>query len=97
MRRLLGVVLVLAVAMGVKTMVFGDANEELPAPLLDEAEDGGAYGDGGVCRRMLLGRADDVPADKGRDGKTWAGYSGGTKETANYGAVSSERRSMRRA
>jgi peptide-methionine (S)-S-oxide reductase len=90
----LGVVLVVAVAMGVKAMVFGQVRtEKLPAPLVDETH--GAAGAGHSETAVFAGGCfwgvqTTFERIKGVE-KTWAGYSGGTKETANYGAVSSER------
>jgi peptide-methionine (S)-S-oxide reductase len=85
----LGVVFVLVVAMGVKLMVFGQVRtEKLPAPAVDEHAAGHSETAvfAGGC---FWGVQTTFERIKGVD-KTWAGYSGGTKETANYGAVSSE-------
>jgi len=91
---IVGVGLVLAIAMGVKTMVFGQVRtEKLPAPAVDEhsAESTTRHSETAVFAggcfwgvQTTLQRVKGVTA-------TTAGYSGGTKETANYGAVSSER------
>ena len=91
---IVGVGLVLAIAMGVKTMVFGQVRtEKLPAPTADEhsAESTTRHSETAVFAggcfwgvQTTLQRVKGVTA-------TTAGYSGGTKETANYGAVSSER------
>jgi peptide-methionine (S)-S-oxide reductase len=89
-----GVLFVLVVAMGVKLMVFGQVRtERLPAPVVDEhAAGAGTTGHtetavfAGGC---FWGVQTTFERIKGVE-KTWAGYSGGTKETANYGAVSSE-------
>lgn len=89
-----GVLLVAAVAMGVKLMVFGQVRtERLPAPVLDEAHPAsgaGAHTETAVfAGGCFWGVQTTFERIKGVE-KTWAGYSGGTKETANYGAVSSE-------
>ena len=87
---ILGLALVLVVAMGVKTMVFGQVRtEKLPAPVLDEPE-GTSHSETAVfAGGCFWGVQTTFERIKGVE-KTWAGYSGGTKETANYGAVSSE-------
>jgi len=85
----LGLALVLVVAMGVRTMVFGQVRKvPLPAPAVDEHAAGhsetAVFAGGcfwGV--QTVFQRVKGVTA-------TTAGYAGGTKETANYGAVSSE-------
>jgi peptide-methionine (S)-S-oxide reductase len=86
----LGLALVLVVAMGVRTMVFGQVRtQKLPAPLLDEPQ-GAAHSETAVfAGGCFWGVQTTFQRIKGVE-KTWAGYSGGTKETANYGAVSSE-------
>jgi peptide-methionine (S)-S-oxide reductase len=85
----LGVALVLVVAIGVRNMAFGQVRtEKLPAPALDEhpaAHTETAVFAGGC----FWGVQTTFQRIKGVE-KTWAGYSGGTKETANYRAVSSE-------
>jgi len=91
---LLGLALVLVVAIGVRTMVFGQVRtEKLPAPVLDEPRAGagsGAHSETAVfAGGCFWGVQTTFQRIKGVE-KTWAGYSGGTKETANYGAVSSE-------
>jgi peptide-methionine (S)-S-oxide reductase len=91
---LLGLAVVLVVAMGVKTMVFGQVRtQKLPAPLLDEPQAGAgsaAHSETAVfAGGCFWGVQTTLQRIKGVE-KTWAGYSGGTKETANYGAVSSE-------
>jgi peptide-methionine (S)-S-oxide reductase len=86
---LLGIALVLAIAMGVKAMVFGQTRtEKLPAPAVDEQASGHSETAvfAGGC---FWGVQTTFQRIKGVE-KTWAGYSGGTKETANYSAVSSE-------
>ena len=87
---LVGIALVLMVAMGVKSMVFGQARtERLPAPAVDEHASGHSETAvfAGGC---FWGVQTTYERIKGVE-KTWAGYSGGTKETANYSDVSSER------
>ncbi len=85
-----GFALVLVVGMGIRTMAFGQVRtEKLPAPAVDEhstAQTETAVFAGGC----FWGVQTTFQRIKGVE-KTWAGYSGGTKETANYGAVSSER------
>ena len=67
-----GLLLVVVVLIGVRSMVFGaERRAPLPAPVLDEHTDGDAR-DGGVCRRMFLGRAGGVSTAEG-----CAGYDGG--------------------
>ena len=91
---LLGLAFVVAIAMGVKTMVFGQVRtEKLPAPLVDDPASGLVQRHtetavfAGGC---FWGVQTTFQRIKGVE-KTWAGYSGGTKETANYSDVSSER------
>jgi len=85
-----GVVLVLAVAMGVKTMVFGDEGpQRLPPPAMNETTT--AHTETAVfAGGCFWGVQTAFERIKGVTG-TRAGYSGGTKETANYQDVSSER------
>jgi len=90
----LGVALVLAIAMGVKAMVFGQVRtEKLPAPAVDEHAAGAgtaAHSETAVfAGGCFWGVQTTFERIKGVTA-TSAGYSGGTKETANYGAVSSE-------
>ena len=87
---ILGLALVLVVAMGVKTMVFGQVRtQKLAAPVLDEPH-GAAHSETAVfAGGCFWGVQTTFERIKGVQ-KTWAGYSGGTKETANYSAVSSE-------
>jgi peptide-methionine (S)-S-oxide reductase len=86
----LGLALVVAVAMGVKLMVFGQVRtEKLPAPVVDEAKTGARTETAVFAGGCFWGVQTTFERIKGVE-KTWAGYSGGTKETANYGAVSSE-------
>jgi peptide-methionine (S)-S-oxide reductase len=90
----LGVLFVLVVAMGVRFMVYNIQaggqvrTEKLPAPVMDESASGHSETAvfAGGC---FWGVQTTFERIKGVE-KTWAGYSGGTKETANYGAVSSE-------
>jgi peptide-methionine (S)-S-oxide reductase len=85
----LGVALVVAVVLGVKAMMFGQVRtEKLPAPVMDEKASGSSETAvfAGGC---FWGVQTTFERIRGVE-KTWAGYSGGTKETANYGAVSSE-------
>jgi peptide-methionine (S)-S-oxide reductase len=85
----LGVALVVAVVLGVKAMMFGQVRtEKLPAPAVDEKASGTSETAvfAGGC---FWGVQTTFERIRGVE-KTWAGYSGGTKETANYGAVSSE-------
>jgi len=86
-----GVVLVLAVAMGVKTMVFGDEKmQRLPAPAVNEMKTGAHAETAVFAGGCFWGVQTAFERIKGVMG-TRAGYSGGTKETANYQDVSSER------
>ena len=87
---ILGIAIVLTVALGVKTMVFGQVRtEKLPAPVLDEAKPEAHSETAVFAGGCFWGVQTTFERIKGVE-KTWAGYSGGTKETANYGAVSSE-------
>jgi peptide-methionine (S)-S-oxide reductase len=87
----LGIGLVLVAAMGVRTMVFGQVRtEKLPAPVLDEPQGTGHSETAVFAGGCFWGVQTTFERIKGVE-KTWAGYSGGTKETANYGAVSSEK------
>jgi peptide-methionine (S)-S-oxide reductase len=90
---ILGIAFVLAVAMGVRAMVFGQVRtEKLPAPMVDDAASGAGARHtetavfAGGC---FWGVQTTFERIKGVTATT-AGYSGGTKETANYEAVSSE-------
>ena len=71
-------------------MVFGQVRtEKLPAPALDE-QHATAHSETAVfAGGCFWGVQTTFQRIKGVE-KTWAGYSGGTKETANYGDVSSE-------
>ena len=86
-----GVALVLAVAMGVKSMVFGQVRtQKLPAPVLDEPQ-GTSHTETAVfAGGCFWGVQTTFERIKGVTGTT-AGYSGGTKQTANYSDVSSEK------
>ena len=84
-----GIAILVAVAMGVRTMVFGQRTEKLPAPAVDEAKTGAHMETAVFAGGCFWGVQTTFERIKGVE-KTWAGYSGGTKETANYGAVSSE-------
>jgi peptide-methionine (S)-S-oxide reductase len=87
---LLGVALVLAAALGVRSMVFGQVRtQKLPAPLLDEPKSEAHTETAVFAGGCFWGVQTTFERIKGVE-KTWAGYSGGTAETANYGAVSSE-------
>src|SRR5271156_5107028 len=86
----LGVLVVVAILMGVRTMVFGaERREPIPAPVVDEQhsamhEETAVLAGGGFWGvESFYNRVKGVK-------HTVAGYSGGTKETANYGDVSSE-------
>ena len=86
---LLGLVFVVAVVLGV-SMMFGQVRtEKLPAPALDEAKTGTHTETAVFAGGCFWGVQTTFERIKGVE-KTWAGYSGGTKEPANYGAVSSE-------
>ena len=91
-----GAVLVLAVAMGVKTMVFGagfgetGGTKRLPAPAVDETKTDAHTETAVFAGGCFWGVQTTFERIKGVTG-TRAGYSGGTKETANYSDVSSER------
>ena len=90
---LAGIALVAVLAMGVKTMVFGaERTERLPAPVVDEVHAGGdAHAQTAVfAGGCFWGVQTTFQRIKGVTATT-AGYSGGTKETANYRDVSSER------
>ena len=83
----LGVVLVL----GVKLMVFGQVRtEKLPAPVVDEAKTGAHTETAVLAGGCFWGVQTTFERIKGVE-KTWAGYSGGTKETAKRGPGASGR------
>jgi len=81
--------LMLLAAMGVRTMVFGQStSQKLPAPAVDEHST--AHSETAVfAGGCFWGVQTTFERIKGVTATT-AGYSGGSKETANYGAVSSE-------
>jgi peptide-methionine (S)-S-oxide reductase len=87
----LGFAIVLAVAIGVRRMVTGQVKtEKLPAPLVDEQPAAGHEETAVFAGGCFWGVQTTFQRIKGVTATT-AGYSGGTKETANYGAVSSEK------
>jgi peptide-methionine (S)-S-oxide reductase len=86
---LLGLAFVLAVVLGVKFMSGQTRTEKLPAPAVDEAKSASHSETAVFAGGCFWGVQTTYERIKGVE-KTWAGYSGGTKETANYGAVSSE-------
>jgi peptide-methionine (S)-S-oxide reductase len=87
---LLGIVVVLAVATGVRTVVFGQTRtEKLPAPVLDEQHPVAHTETAVLAGGCFWGVQTTFQRIKGVE-KTWAGYSGGTKVTANYRDVSNE-------
>jgi peptide-methionine (S)-S-oxide reductase len=86
-----GVAAAAVLLMGVRTMVFGQTRtEKLPAPVVDEAKGAGHSETAVFAGGCFWGVQTTFQRIKGVE-KTWAGYSGGTKETANYRDVSSER------
>jgi peptide-methionine (S)-S-oxide reductase len=91
---LLGIAFVVAVGVGVK-MMFGQVRtEKLPAPVLDETHAAGAgaavHSETAVfAGGCFWGVQTTFERIKGVTATT-AGYSGGTKKTANYRDVSSE-------
>jgi peptide-methionine (S)-S-oxide reductase len=88
---LLAVALVVATAVGVRTMMAGQVRTgKLPAPTLDEPKATGHEETAVFAGGCFWGVQTTFERIKGVTATT-AGYSGGTKETANYGAVSSER------
>jgi peptide-methionine (S)-S-oxide reductase len=88
---ILGVVLILAAAIGVRTMVFGQVRtEKLPAPVTDEPQ-GTAHKETAVfAGGCFWGVQTTFQRIKGVTATT-AGYSGGTASTATYDQVSSEK------
>ena len=93
---LLGLAFVVVVALGVKAMLFGQGGvgavrtEKLPVPMVDEHVAPGMRSETAVfAGGCFWGVQTTYQRIKGVE-KTWAGYSGGTKETANYRDVSSE-------
>src|SRR5271156_4939777 len=87
---ILGLALVLVVAIGVRTMVFGQVRtQKLPAPLLDEPQ-AGAHSETAVfAGGCFWGVQTTFQRLKGVTATT-AGYSGGSAATATYDQVSSE-------
>src|ERR1700675_4358164 len=90
---LLGIALVVAVALGVKAMMFGQVRtEKLPAPVVDEPASGAVQRHAetavfaGGC---FWGVQTTFERIKGVTATT-AGYSGGSADTATYNQVSSE-------
>ena len=88
---LIGLGLIAMVAMRGRMMAFeGERTERLPAPVVDEHA-GGAHEETAVfAGGCFWGVQTTFQRIKGVKATT-AGYSGGTKETANYAAVSSEK------
>ena len=76
-------------------MVGQTRTEKLPAPTLDEPHSSGHQETAVFAGGCFWGVQTTFQRIKGVE-KTWAGYSGGTKETANYRAVSSETDAARR-
>ena len=88
---LLAVALVIATALGVRTIMAGQVRTgKLPAPAVDEPKAAGHEETAVFAGGCFWGVQTTFERIKGVTATT-AGYSGGTKETANYGAVSSER------
>jgi peptide-methionine (S)-S-oxide reductase len=81
--------------LGVRAMMMGQGSlgtsrtEKLPAPLVDETKSDVHSETAVFAGGCFWGVQTTFQRIKGVK-QTWAGYSGGTKETANYGAVSSE-------
>jgi len=88
---IVGVALVLAMAIGVRTMVFGQVRtEKLPAPVMDEPQ-GTSHKETAVfAGGCFWGVQTTFQRIKGVTATT-AGYSGGTASTATYDQVSSEK------
>jgi peptide-methionine (S)-S-oxide reductase len=86
---------VLVAVLGVRAMMMGQGGsgtartEKLPAPLADESNSDVHSETAVFAGGCFWGVQTTFQRIKGVK-QTWAGYSGGTKETANYGAVSSE-------
>ena len=87
-----GVLAVAAILMGVRTMVFGaeTRKEPVPAPEVDERH-GTAHEETAVFAGGCFWGVQTVFQRVKGVTHTVAGYSGGTRETANYRDVSSER------
>lgn len=85
-----GLAIVLVLALGVRTMVFGQVRtEKLPVPLLDEQGSGSHRETAVFAGGCFWGVQTTFQRIKGVTATT-AGYSGGTRETANYRDVSNE-------
>jgi peptide-methionine (S)-S-oxide reductase len=87
-----GIVFVVVVAMGVRMMIGQTRTEKLPAPVVDEPASGlvQRHAETAVfAGGCFWGVQTTFERIKGVE-KTWAGYSGGAENTANYAAVSSE-------
>ncbi len=87
----MAVLVMAAILMGVRTMVFGaeTRKEPLPAPAVDE-QHGMAHAETAVFAGGCFWGVQTVFQRVKGVTHTVAGYSGGTRETANYGAVSGE-------
>jgi peptide-methionine (S)-S-oxide reductase len=86
----LGVLVVAAALVGVKTMVFGaERKEPIPAPALDEQHVAAKHETAVFAGGCFWGVQTVFQRVKGVTATT-AGYSGGTADSANYSAVSSE-------
>ena len=86
----LGVLVVAVILMGVRTMVFGaERREPIPAPAVDEQHSAMHEETAVLAGGCFWGVQSVYNRVKGVK-HTVAGYSGGTKETANYGDVTSE-------
>jgi peptide-methionine (S)-S-oxide reductase len=86
----LGVLVVAVISMGVRTMVFGaERREPIPAPAVDEQHNAMHEETAVLAGGCFWGVQSVYNRVKGVK-HTVAGYSGGTKQTANYGDVSSE-------
>jgi peptide-methionine (S)-S-oxide reductase len=92
---LLGLLFAVVVVLGVKMMVFSGGafaqagGQKLPAPAMDEPKTEAHTETAVFAGGCFWGVQTTFERIKGVE-KTWAGYSGGTKETANYSDVSSE-------
>jgi len=87
---LVGFGLVAVIAMGVSSMIHGQTRtEKLPAPAVDERVSGAHEETAVFAGGCFWGVQTTFQRIKGVTATT-AGYSGGSKETANYEAVSSE-------
>src|SRR5271163_5064840 len=89
-RVLIGLVVVIALVMGVKRMVFGaERKEPLPAPTLDEQHPTAKHETAVFAGGCFWGVQTTFQRIKGVTATT-AGYSGGSSSTATYDQVSSE-------